>query len=334
MKRRYFYIPIIITLLALVSCQEDEFGPYNVKVRLYGKEHVNVTRSGSYEPLGPSYSTFVAGLYVTMGQQQSCFPMSWNGSSLGCNILLEKGDYIFYSYIPERQGTTLVNATDTEPAKLMFTGVPGLGNEDIMISHAAVHKSVTNQSTVTVPMNLDHVMACVSPQFYLDETYAAMRTIKIKAVEFAIFDGENISIPYYTATASYSGTDSHNITWGDDSAAPLTQWVKVYDANTTSDTLQTTKNLALALGNCYVSPRQSTAGLKMRVTYNVYDKSDQLLRENVQAVNAIKKLEDLAHDKTLTAGNNYKLYIKVVPSYLYVLSDNDESSVFVINDLP
>ena len=68
----------------------------------------------------------------------------------------------------------------------------------------------------------------------------------------------------------------------------------------------------------------------MRVTYNVYDKTGVLVRENVQAVNSIKKLAGLSQENTLAPGYNYKLYVKIVPSYLYVLSDNDE--VFVIND--
>ena len=63
----------------------------------------------------------------------------------------------------------------------------------------------------------------------------------------------------------------------------------------------------------------------MAVTYNVYDTAGELTRANARAENSILRL-----GKTLEAGKNYNLYIKVVPSYLYVLSDNDMESSFVI----
>lgn len=333
MKGRNIYIAVIMALLALVSCQEDELytGPCEVKVRLYGKEHVEVTRSGMYVPLSESSSpSLQAGLYVTMGEQVACFPMAWSGTAFGGNVFLEKGDYTFYSCIPLREGkTTFSNGTDDS---FVLTEIPGLGTDDIMISNAAVAKTIDNETDITLPMKMDHILACVSPQFYLHDVYAALRSIEIVAVEFAIFDGESISIPYYKAMATYSGVNEFGIAWNNETMTASTQWVKVYEASNSPklNTETITKGNALGLGNCYVSPIQSTEKLKMRVTYNVYDKTGVLVRENVQAVNSIKKLAGLSQENTLAPGYNYKLYVKIVPSYLYVLSDNDE--VFVIND--
>ena len=64
----------------------------------------------------------------------------------------------------------------------------------------------------------------------------------------------------------------------------------------------------------------------MSVTYDVYDKKGALTRENVMAENSILKLKK----ESITAGTNYKLNIQVVPTYLYILSDNDEESVLII----
>ena len=331
MKNRNIYITIIMTLLALASCQKDELhtGPCGVKVKLYGKKHVEVTRAAGYQPLELSSSALAAGLYVTMGDQEACFPMEWNGATFGSNVFLDKGDYTFYSCIPLRErNTTFTNGADD---KFELTEIPGLGTDDIMISHAAVNRNINNEENITLPMNMDHIMACVSPHFYLHDEYAALRSIEILAVEFAIFDGENISIPYYKAAATYSGDEKFDIVWGDETTVASTKWVKVYEAESSAK-LSDKKVEALERGNCYVSPKQSTEHLKMRVTYNVYDKNGLLVREKVQAVNSINKLSGLSQEKTLTAGSNYKLYIKIVPSYLYVLSDNDESTMFVIND--
>lgn len=326
-------------LSVLMACQDDtDEMPSEVKVRLFGKDYVEVTRSVEYNPLGSSFAAFTAGLYVTMDDQQAWFPMEWNGTAFSRNIFLEKGEYTFYSCIPLREeNTSLVNATSTTSATLTLTEIPGLGTDDIMISNAAVVKNITESGTINVPMKMDHIMACVSPQFYLDPTYAAMRSIEILSVEFAIFEGENVSIPFYNVTATYddaAGT-AFSINWlPDGSKSDSDIWVMVYEATdeASKDILPDTKNKALTLGNCYVSPILSTEHLKMRVTYNVYDKEDVLVREKVQAVNSIKKLSSLSQEKTLIAGNNYKLYIQIVPSYLYVLSDNDEASAFVIPD--
>ena len=324
-------------LSVLMACQDDtDEMPSEVKVRLFGKDYVEVTRSDGYTLLGSSFAAFTAGLYVTMDDQQAWFPMEWNGTAFSRNIFLEKGEYTFYSCIPLREeNTSLVNATSTTSATLTLTEIPGLGTDDIMISNAAVVKDITQSGTINVPMKMDHIMACVSPQFYLDATYAAMRSIEILSVEFAIFEGENVSIPCYDAIAIYDDAEgtAFSIEWSpDDSKSD--SWVKVYEAadDASKDILPNTKNNALALGNCYVSPILSTEHLKMRVTYNVYDKEGVLVREKVQAVNSIKKLSSLSQEKTLVAGNNYKLYIQIVPSYLYVLSDNDEASAFVIPD--
>ena len=65
----------------------------------------------------------------------------------------------------------------------------------------------------------------------------------------------------------------------------------------------------------------------MRVIYDVYDTKGQLLRPNAEAVNSIKKL----NSQRIVPGTDYKLNIQIVPTYLYVLSDNDEESL-VIND--
>jgi len=56
----------------------------------------------------------------------------------------------------------------------------------------------------------------------------------------------------------------------------------------------------------------------METHYDVYDKENNLIRENQSARNTLS-LSDL----TLEQGKKYTITITVAPTYLYVLSDPD-----------
>jgi hypothetical protein len=67
----------------------------------------------------------------------------------------------------------------------------------------------------------------------------------------------------------------------------------------------------------------------MTVTYDVYDEKGHITRADATATNAI--LQNVSGSNHLERANHYKLYILVIPSYLYVLSDYDEDEVLVID---
>ena len=70
----------------------------------------------------------------------------------------------------------------------------------------------------------------------------------------------------------------------------------------------------------------------MTVKYDVYDKKQQLVRQDATATNkVVVKVRGTTKTK-LEAGKNYKLKIQIIPTYLYVLSDNDESSLVIPNN--
>ena len=58
---------------------------------------------------------------------------------------------------------------------------------------------------------------------------------------------------------------------------------------------------------------------QLRSTYDVYDKKGNLIRKSCQAVNNLK-VADLF---TLQRGKGYSLTMKVMPTYLYMLSEPD-----------
>jgi hypothetical protein len=94
----------------------------------------------------------------------------------------------------------------------------------------------------------------------------------------------------------------------------------------TPDTL-TAKRGEQEYGSCYLCPEKMTEGMRLRVTYDVYDTKGVLTRPNAVAENRIKRLPAL-----LTAGTNYRLHVKIVPTYLYALSDHDNGTEILIVD--
>lgn len=298
--------------MTLVACRKEEvfYGPREAKVKAYMQQHVEQTRA--YVPLDDSYESFTAGGIVAMDKLQNYVTMEWDGNALQSNIQLEEGSYWFHAYIPWNANATFARNLLTIP------GINGFGSEDILVAKA--EQIVVDKTTeqVDVRIYMDHIMAKVTPHFYIDETYAQMRRIEILKVEMDFTQASQ-----YTANILYRPTmGSYSVSWSE-------QWGKT-DAMTVTEaeaplTLPTDKADAVALGEGYMCPSQQTENLSLAVTYNVYDTAGKPTRVNARAENAILRLAN-----TLEAGKNYNLYIKVVPSYLYVLSDNDMESSFVI----
>lgn len=318
MKNRY-YITIIIALLALVSCQKEELytGPCNVRFKAYVQDEVAVTRATYTNIAASDVPAFIAELFVTNGEVVSRSSLTWNGSTATSSLRLEEGDYTIYGYAPKAEGAAFALETKTMTA----TAIPGLSDKDAMVIRPQSLEIEHDVKEKKVALQLDHLMAKVTPRFYLNSTYAALRQIKIKKVILWIEGGAD----QHTATVTYTidNANPYRIAWSEGEPIEQEEFV-VYNVAKPTEWLTTTKG-GQEYGYCYLCPNQSTANLKMCVIYDVYDTKGQLLRPNAEAVNTIKKL----NAKGIVPGTDYKLNIQIVPTYLYVLSDNDEESLVI-----
>lgn len=312
---RYSRIVIGILTILFAACQQEEIytGPCNVRISTYLQDEVSVTRG--YTAIGSSVPAFTAELFVSDGASIHNPGFTWNGSSITGNLQLEQGTYHFYGYMPKQDGATFDPTTKT----MHLPAIPGVSATDAMVINPQTLTVDENDQEKTVTLKMDHLMAKITPRIYLNSTYAQMRSIKIKKVEFWLDGGTNT----HSASVTYTD-DSYSIAWSTGSNVPATRIVTYETTNPV--TLTTTKG-EQAYGYCYLCPNQLTENLKMRVTYDVYDTANALTRENAVAENQIKRLTG----QTISAGTNYKLNIQIVPTYLYSLSDNDEESL-VIND--
>ena len=314
-KAKYTYITICTALMTLASCHQEELytGPCDVHFRAYLQEEVSVTRG--YAAIGTDVPAFTAELFVSDGTSVHNPGLTWNGSSITGNLQLETGTYRFYGYMPKQDGATFDPTTST----MHLPATPGISATDAMVINPQTLTVDENDQEKTVTLKMDHLMAKITPRIYLNSTYAQMRSIKIKKVEFWIDGGAD------THSASVAYTDDHySVAWSVEGDIPVNRIIAYETANPV--TLTTTKG-EQEYGHCYLCPNQSTENLKMRVTYDVYDTANALTRENAVAENRIKRLTG----QTINPGTNYKLNIQIVPTYLYALSDNDEESL-VIND--
>ena len=322
MKVKNIYISICLALLTLVSCQQEDVytGPCNVRFKAYVQDEVAVTRATYTNITASDVPAFIAELFVTNGEVVSRSSLTWNGSTATSSLRLEEGDYTIYGYAPKAEGAAFALETKTMTA----TAIPGLSDKDAMVIRPQSLEIEQDDKEKRVALQLDHLMAKVTPRFYLNSTYAELRKIKIKKVQLWIEGGADT----HTATVTYTNdTDNpYSIAWSKGEQIAQQDFV-VYSVEESEAIELTTTKGDQEYGSCYLCPNQSTALLKMHVTYDVYDKKDQLLRPDAKAENTIKKL----NSQRIVPGTDYKLNIQIVPTYLYVLSDNDEESL-VIND--
>lgn len=332
MKVKNIYVSICLALLTLVSCQQDDVytGPCSVNFRAYMQEERVVSRANEgYVGIDRAHASFTAGLFVhtSNGTEDYVVPstLTWDSETetLSTSLKLEQGKYTFYGYMPYSNDATF----EADGRIMTLPGLAGMSASNAMVIKPVPVTIGNGATNVEVNLEMDHLMARVTPYFYInDAEYAKLRTIKIKKVEFIL---PLPSVKSYTATVDYvngevsDDSPTHTTTWTEGDA--IANEVTFYETSNPVE-LQLGKAKAIAPSTCYFCPAQSVDGLMMRVTYDVYDAKDNLTRLDAVAENSIKKISG-----KLTEATNYKLYIPLVPSYLYALSDGDmDSNVLVV----
>ena len=335
MKNRY-YILIALLTMTFASCNEDTFydGPCKVRFVAEVQDEVSVTRATEgYSDLTNQTPAFDAELFIsyetTVGTPTAPgYTVSWNGSALSTSLALETGDYNFYGYAPKQNDASFDNSNKT----LTILNIPGLSDKDMLVIKPCstnIAPDDISSGKKTVSLQMDHLMAKITPYFYINSEYNKLRDIHIKSVTFRLEDAKT-----YTSNVAYNDDKmSYQSSW-QANANLIDKTVPLFTDNSNTKTFLTTSSTsAQSYGQCYIVPSQNgqdITNLKMTVTYDVYDKQQQLVRSNETATNKVVVKVGGTAQTTLEAGKNYKLNIQIIPTYLYVLSDNDESSVLVI----
>ena len=313
--KKIFYIAIALWALTFTACRREELyeGPCEVSFTTSMQRELTVSRG--YVDFPDDYESFTSALIIANAQLNNISPMEYSNGQFTTKVRLEAGNYSVYGFMPWSDEGSFNSGSRV----MTVPGIPTISQHDVMLIKRKELSIEQNDKEKEVPLQMDHMMARVTPYFYLHDAYAAMRTIKIKQVDFVQLDATD-----HTATVTYTN-DGYAINWAVGAVTADTM-ATAYGA-VDPVALTTTKG-EQAYGTFYYRPGLSTANLKMRVTYDVYDKVDgtKPIRENVVVENKIKQLP-----ATLEDGKNYKLNIKVTPTYLYSLSDNDEQTLLIVD---
>ena len=275
------------------------------------------------------------------------------------------GDYFLYGYVPYSAATPYNNGLETATtigpngtyangAILTLRGLNSVMNQDICVIVGAKHGKRVEGPDPVVPdtgdekaavgdfecnihsgseqtspnyvfLLFDHLYAALRFRFKVDETYDAIRTIKLKKLELLAYSDEACE-HLMTKKVKTTVTLRSNNT----GASPI-----VGDVNFESDgggdmdavtIYENEANPVSLLSGEYTDnmgfvPKTSSF-YTLISTYNVYDKNNNLIRENCKAVNKIDPRK-LFNMEQLDRGYMYTMRITVKPTYLYVLSEPD-----------
>ena len=315
-------ISIALLAMAFTACQREELDGGLCTVRMVPRvaEHTVVTRA--YQSLAEArMHDFEAGIIVDNRDKVTKeAKLRYQGGKAELLMMLEASKYHVYGYMPWREDAKYTPTMDG--ATISVPSLPGLSSTMATVVRPTTLeiKQGEKDVTKTLALQMDHLSAKVTPCLYLHDEYAKLRTIHIKKIEFILDEPQARDL-----LITYSG-NNYSVEWGTGTATTDTIATAYRDV-ATYDTLST-KRGEQAYGACYINPEQSVENLKMRVTYDVYDKVEgnnkySITRPDVEVTNTIKQLGK-GTDFKLTAGTEYRLNIKVMPTYLYSLSDNDE----------
>lgn len=168
---------------------------------------------------------------------------------------------------------------------------------------------------------LEHIYSALHFRAIIDPEYHKLRTIKFTQVELIAKDiAETIDLDI-TITANANGTDPvTHVVYGENSSSTGDHSITVfpwYDGQPAYELKEEEPNKFLA---CFAP--SSCNSFVIRTTYNVYDRYDNLIRENCVAENKINS--NLIHElETIVTGDAYTFTCLVKPTYLYVLSEPD-----------
>lgn len=264
----------------------------------------------------------------------------WKGNPL---MVKPGADYTIFGFLPAAvtAGTSAVTVDEANSqATMTIDNLPAVTSQDLCVIIGVKEGRLSANESVTpgtfayhapentaedyyVSLLADHLYAGVTFKFYIDPTYDALRTIKLKKVEMkSTSKMMNVSIPLNMNNEGNNPIGTPTYTATETAQADVTLY---QSGQSGGETLTlATANTPLTF-TAYFSPGVQT-GLSIVSTYNVYDKDGHLLSENRQAENSLA-----APLLGLQRAQKRIITLTVNPTYLYILSNWDiDNPEFVI----
>lgn len=270
----------------------------------------------------------------------------------------------FFGYMVENAGEMPTASVKKDAGKYTLSFEASIGqpiltspNNTPLICHAPYHTTVVG---MPIPFQMDQTLTGYDIQFQLGEKMSKLRYFVIKSVKVY---GENLPVGgtvsrTYTLTDGSWSTTQAPVTWTTVTKATVSaanaveiakDWVindkeaAGYAENLAARTISAkstgwVKWGAAGLGNgaFYAIPHTDFQPT-IEVTYDVYTDADAngeggtLSRKDVKSTIVLNKSNfDALKSGMGTTGEIQHINIKIVPDYLYVLSDDDQVTGFLI----
>lgn len=244
-------------------------------------------------------------------------------------VVEENSRYIIYGYMPMKAPIT--GAVDYSGQTLTLSSVPAVMADDICfvtgVKDGTAEASgdlsegvfaYTGKSTDNyVCLLMDHLYVALKFRFSISASYSALRTIRLKSMTLSS-NYQNVtatvglgSVPATVTYTPVTGTTTSSTTFFEDA-----------DGKDISNSEDVT---AISGYTCCFAPIHSQV-LTLVSVYDVYDRYDNLIRQDCTSTNVLPSLETLE----AVRGDMVTLNLNVNPTYLYQLSDQDLDNLIEI----
>ena len=251
-------------------------------------------------------------------------------------------DYHVFGFLPSNANGTNGNssvAVNSNTATLTIENLAPLSTDDVCVVIGVKGKLASNEKVVAgsfkyhapenteegfgVSLLVDHLFAAMDFNLSVDATYDAIRTIKLKKVVMKSTGAQKVTA-VITLTMNNNGTNPITNIEFTPSGTAQDELILYQSGNEQGTALDVTTPIEFTgFYGAGISSLGST--LSIESTYDIYDKDGNLIDKDRKAVNNLATVLT-----NITRGKKVKLNMKVIPTYLYVLSDSDAEFVQVI----
>lgn len=339
-------------IICLAACQNEgldrKTGSIRVSAFAYEGQVVSRATADGYTDFANTYgATSSSPVVMPFWANSFQFEASYNGTGWSSYCHLEPGTYNFYSYLPKSIIADGVGVTFTSsPAKFTFSNVPAVLGKDLLVSVATTSGNsgttdpydqvIDGSEKQPLTFRMDHVLAKLTFSFTnpTGKSFSDLRQIVIKAVEV-----KTKWSPRWNIVCTMGNSLSYNIKPSD--GEPVSHTIKNNSSQPTIGESVTgylveqkayNESASTPFGSCYLVPNNGYQ-VAIRATYDVYDKNGTLIRADEKAVNnslVITRKNTSGNYNSIEGGKEYKVDVKIIPDYLYVLGDDDAGNALQI----
>ena len=334
--------------ILLVGCTADDDTAVQqedtLQLAAYTRSYTDITtRADGYIRYEPEGVTSI-GIFMTPPDEgdPALEYFSYNGFKWQSNIGVKARKYYIYGFMPgdvidkSKCSISPLSGDYANGAVLTLDGLKPISKTDVCV---VVGVGETTDPSTSMGNNaqlgsflydgtgkgkgqhyvnllMDHIYSCLQFRMQVEDSYSALRTIKLKRMELQT---AKISATKATITLTANTTNPLSIAW-DTPTASTGMSITIFESEDGKEpALPSVADATPLLLSGNIIPG-CTDVLSLVTTYDVYDRKGNLVRKDCVATN---KLPSSLVLSTLKAGERQPVALTVAPTYLGVLSDPD-----------